>query len=333
MLSEAPATPSRFAWLRSQGLGIACGLSTVFLFTVGSFVMAATSDEASAGIGMDDVRTFFERPSIAHLWFYLLLPVLSLYALNTVLATWDNVSRKIRSGIRAPSAYAPAVVHLAFLVALLAHAVGGLMSEERGQVILGVEWSRLPDGREARVLSIETDQLPDGMPKAVRAQVEVRDEAGSTSRTVVGYNEPLSRGLGKDLYLLIRELRAPTAVTLAVGDGRCTVQEGAACAIGTQSFELLRLMAHGRRGPGLLARVRVIPAKPSAPHELWLVPGMEADLPDGGSLRIAGVESQPLLILRARLAPGNPWALVAALLLVAGLVLMWRRFLPRGNER
>src|SRR5690242_5991067 len=106
--------------LRSQGLGIACGLATVALLVVGSFVLDRTRDGASAGIAMDDLRPFLERPSIAHAWMYALAPVLALYALNTLLATWDSVVRKVRGGVRSFSAYGPAVVHVGFVLALAA---------------------------------------------------------------------------------------------------------------------------------------------------------------------------------------------------------------------
>src|SRR5919202_4047935 len=93
--------------LRSQGLGVTCGLATVVLLAVGSFVLDATREGASAGIAMDDLPPFVERPALAHPWMYLLAPVLALYALNTLLATWYSVARKVRSGVRSPSAHGP----------------------------------------------------------------------------------------------------------------------------------------------------------------------------------------------------------------------------------
>jgi len=126
----------RLAWLRSQGLGLACGLATVALLAIGSFVLAATRDGASAAVGMDDLRGFFAPPHLAHLWLYLLFPVAALYAVNTVLATWDTVTRRWRGGARAPSAYAASVVHVGFLLALAAHAVGGFLGEDRGAVVV-----------------------------------------------------------------------------------------------------------------------------------------------------------------------------------------------------
>ena len=97
-------------WLRSQELGLACGLATVALLAVGSVVLPATADGASKGIALDDVRPFFDRPSSTHAWFYGLVAVLAAYALNTALATWHSVTRRWRAGVRAPTAYAPMIM-------------------------------------------------------------------------------------------------------------------------------------------------------------------------------------------------------------------------------
>ena len=145
---------SRLAWLHSQGLGIVCGQATVLLLALGSIVLAATREGASRAIAMDDLSGFFAAPAVAHLWFYLLVPVLGLYALNVFIATWKSVSSKWRSGLRDPRSYAAAVIHVAFLVALFAHLVGGFGGSERGTLELGPSWRQLDRGREARVTSL-----------------------------------------------------------------------------------------------------------------------------------------------------------------------------------
>jgi hypothetical protein len=195
-------SPARWEWLRSQGLGLVCGLATVALLAVGSVVLTATRDGASAGIHMDDLRGFFDPPRAVHLWFYLLLPVAALYALNTVLATWDTVSRKWRGGARAPAAYAASIVHVGFLLALAAHAAGGFLGGDGRSVVVASWWQEVPGFGEARLLSLDVDALPDGMPRSARARLELRDAKGAVREEIVGYNEPLSAGAGARLALL-----------------------------------------------------------------------------------------------------------------------------------
>lgn len=325
----APGGEGRLAWLRSQGLGVACGLSTVGLLAAGSFVLAFTREGASAGIAMDDARAFFERPSPAHAWFYLLVPVLALYALNTLLATWHSVSRKWRAGLRAPSAYGAAVLHLAFLVALLAHGVGGFLGEERGEAVVSRGWVALPGGPEVRLASLEVDSLPNGMPREARAALEVRDGAGGGGTAVVGYNQPLSSGLGSDLWLLAEMGRVPAA-RLASGPERCTAAEAASCDFAGLRATVRRVAPPGAFGPQPMALLRLESAGTAL--ERWLPPGGVVEAGDA-ALRLEAVGPEPAVALRGRHAPGNPWALASALLLAAGVAMLWRRFLPPRRDR
>ncbi len=334
MPSEADATPpgeraGGLAWLRSQGLGVACGLSTAALLAVGSFVLAFTREGASAGIAMDDARAFFERPSPAHVWFYLLVPVLGLYALNTLLATWHSVARKWRAGVRAPSAYGAAVMHLAFLTALAAHGLGGFLGEERGEVVVSRGWTALPGGAEVRLASLEVDALPGGMPREVRAAVETRDRDGRRGAAVVGYNRPLSAGLGSDLWLLGRTGRARVA-WLAAGPERCEAAEGASCELAGLRATLRQTLPAGTLGPRPMALLRV--SWGGAATERWIEPGGAVDAGDA-TLRLMGIGAEPAVTLRGRRAPGNPWALGSAALLAVGVALLWRRFLPPRREK
>jgi hypothetical protein len=315
------------ALLRSQGLGLLCGFSTVVLLATGSFVMAATRDGASAGIAMDDVRGFFARPSWVHLWFYLLVPVLGLYLLNTALATWHSVALKLRAGVTSPARYAPAVIHTAFLLALVAHGASGLLGEERGEAVIAQgAWQALPGGREARLLSLEVDRLPGGMPKEVRAAVELRGEGGPSQRAVVGYNRPISGSLGAELHLLSDMGQAQVA-EISMGSERCQAVPGSGCRLGGLEVELLGLAG---RGPGTVAQVRV--DRPGAPGQgLWLWEGRETPVADGRPLRLDSVSTRPAILVRSRAAPGNPWAFFAALTIGLGIALLWRRFLPRAT--
>jgi hypothetical protein len=318
---------SRWAWLWSQGLGVVCGQATVLLLALGSVLLAATRDGASASIAMDDLRGFFVEPSVAHAWLYLLLPVLGLYGLNTLLATWRNVVAKWRNGTRMPRAYAAPVIHVAFLIGLLAHLVGGLWSHEARPLLVGPGWLDLEDGREARVTALRIEHLPDGGVKQVWATLEVREAGGHVSEATVSYNGPLSSGLGSDLLLLARPTSVPGAARLAKGPaGRCRVEVDAACDLGGMQARLLYLQPPGRRSGGALARVRVRASPHSPADELWLAQGRPQSLPDGTWLTLEGIESRPAILLRRRHAPGNPWALLASLVLVLGLGMMWRRF-------
>jgi hypothetical protein len=325
-IAEVPGTPGRFAWLRAQGLGVICGFATVVLLAVGSVVIPLTRDGASADLAFDEIRPFFTAPSVAHLWFYLLVPVFGLYALNVLLATWHNVVRKWRTGQRALSAYAPAVIHLSFLVALCAHLVGGLFSQETGRVLVGLEPTPLGDGRLARVISVDVDRLPGGMPKTVRAVVEVAPAGGGAAeRHVLGYNQPLSRGFGVDLHLLQELRQVPGGARLSAADAECAITVGESCTVGRHRVWLRALEPAAPGVDMLVARLAV--ERPGAvAEEVRLMPGGARLLADGTPLQLAAIEPRLAVLLRGRHAAGNPWALAAAALLGLGVLLMGRRF-------
>lgn len=256
MPSPEPGATARFAWLRSQGLGLLCGSGTVALLAAGSVILSATREGASASVGLDDLRGFFAPPSWTHGWLYALGAVAALYALNTLLATWDSVARKWRAGVRTPGPYAASVIHVGFLVAMFGHALGGFTSVDHDPVIVTEEWSEVPGFGEARLLTLEVDAMPSGMPKSARATLAVRDPAGAVRQEVVDYNQPLSRGFGGHLALLA----------------------------------------------------------------------------EMGQVNVPGVGPRPAILLRPRTTPSNPWALASALLVGAGVLLMWRRLLPRRAQ-
>jgi hypothetical protein len=303
--------------LRSQGLGVCCGLSTTLLLAIGSFVIAATRGGASAGLRLDEVLPFFEPPAVAHLWFYLLLPVLGLYGLNTALATWHSVSIKWRNGLRQPWAYGAAFIHVGFLLALLAHLVGGIGGSEQGLLLHGA-WSELPDGRQARVTSIDLEQLPGGMPKAIRVAIEIQSESGLVETGVLGYNQPLSSGLGANLVLLQRPVPVPVSAVLTAGGEQCTLSRGGRCRLGGYDVHLVDLRDSGAHG--MLARVI------TADRDGWIALGTPQPFAQGYVVTLDHVERQTGAVVTWRRAPGNPWALGAALFLIVGVGLMWRRF-------
>jgi hypothetical protein len=313
--------PDRLAWLRSQGLGLACGFATVALLAVGSFVLAATRDGASAAIAMDDLRGFFAPPRLAHLWLYLLFPVAGLYAVNTVLATWDTVTRRWSAGVRAPSAYGASVVHVGFLLALVAHAAAGFLGADRGEVLVSAGWQEVPGFGEARLVSLEVDPLPGGMPRSARARLEVRDAGGRVREASVGYNAPLSEGAGARLALLGDFGRVRVA-RLASGPDACALAEGQACLVGGQPVRLLRIGPGAGGGPAALVLAR---APDGRDEPRWLGGDGELALASGRPIQLEGVTAEAGVLLRVREAPGNPWALAAAVALSAGVALLWRK--------
>jgi hypothetical protein len=312
---------ARFGWLRSQGLGLVCGFATVLLLAIGSVVISATREGASSAIHMDDLRGFFAPPRVAHAWLYLLFPVFGLYAVNTLLATWDTVTRKWRLGVRAPTAYAASIVHVGFLLALLAHGVGGFLGRDGDGILVTSGWQQIPGFGEARLVSLDVDALPGGMPRSADARLEVRGPDGRVTAHAVGYNAPLSSGGGARLALLA-DLGQTWVARLASGADACALAEGQSCRVEAGEVRLLGF-APGQGG-GAAAIVRA--PGPSGGDQVRVVArGDAVALLSGATLRLDVIAREPAIVLRTREAPGNPWALAASVLMAVGVALLWRK--------
>jgi hypothetical protein len=330
MLSDAMPSdakpPVRLAWLRSQGLGLICGQLTVLLLGTGSVVIAATRDGASAAIQMDDLRPFFEEPSLVHAWFYALLFVIALYALNTLLCTWDSVRSRLARGTRELSAWAPTVIHVSWLIALLSHLVGGLGNTELEPVVLSTAgWTTVEPGLSLRLLRVASELTPSGKVKQTRATVEAKDAQGHVVTDSIAYNEPYSRGVGAELLLLSQVGRVPGVASFTLGTQRCQVVVPGTCALGVTTLEVVALQQAEHLGNRLVAVVH------EGTRSFPMVQGGSRAV-DGGELRFDGASEEDVVQLRHRHAPGNPVAFVSAVLLACGLLLMGRRWLKPVAE-
>jgi hypothetical protein len=322
-----PSDSRTLAWLRSQGLGLICGQATVLLLAVGSVVVASTRDGATRNLHLDDIRFFFDEPAVVHGWFYALLVVMVLYGVNTALATWHSVASKLRARQFSPWLYGTTLIHIAFLLGLVAHLVGGLGSAERGTLVVGDEWQTLQDGTLVRLTGTEVRPHPDGSPRRVRARLEFLDPAGRRAQHSLGYNEPISRGFGTDLMLLARMVERPSGVRLSDGQGECRLQVGGGCELGGGVVLLRGFRQAGPRPDLRMPLVSIAAPGGSLDDPILMIPWHPQTLPSGSLLQLLDIERSPAVQLRRRRAPGNPIALLASVFLLAGLVLMGRRWI------
>lgn len=322
-----PSEPrARLEWLWSQGLGVVCGQLAVLLLAIGSVVLVATKDSASAGVSGDDITEFFAYPSRWHLWLYLLLAVLALYGINTALCTLRSVTRKWRAGVRSLGGYGPSVMHVGFLVGLIAHLVGGLGGVERGSMQLGGAWTALPEGwsgTSARVEALHTVAHPDGSAKSVRAIVELRDADGHERTEELGYNMPLSTGWGTEILLLANEGLLEVAV-LEDGERTCRVAPGTPCRLSQQTVMIEQVLAEGGHwgsDPVLIVQTR-------GGQRSFLKQGRPQPMPSGPPVTFVDVVREPTVILRGRHSPGSPSMALSVALMCLGILMLGRRWLP-----
>ncbi len=173
---------------KSQKLGILTGFSVTGLLIIGSLIMNFCPRQY-AGLSGEDISFFFTHKRPIHLWFYLLFLACILYGVNTFLCTLDSIIKKTRIGVKKVTLYGASVVHIGFVITLVAHLIGGLYSTTEPPVSVAEEWTDL-GGFEMKVTDLQTSSYPNGMPKKITASVAVRKDGAEFSDTL-GYNNPV----------------------------------------------------------------------------------------------------------------------------------------------
>jgi hypothetical protein len=186
---------------KSQKLGILTGFTITGLLIIGSLIMNY-NPRHYAGLSGEDISFFFIQKKPIHSWFYLLFLACILYGINTFLCTLDSIIRKARGGVKKVTLYGASVVHIGFVITLVAHLIGGLYSSAEPPVSVADEWTDL-GGVAMKVTDLKTSSYPNGMPKIIEAFVTVRKDGIEFSDTL-GYNKPvlLQHGI---LEILLRD--------------------------------------------------------------------------------------------------------------------------------
>lgn len=173
---------------KSQKVGILTGFTVTGLLIIGSLIMSFYPHQY-AGLSGEDISFFFNHRKPIHIWFYLLFLACILYGINTFLCTLDSIIRKAKGGVKKITLYGASVVHIGFVITLVAHLIGGLYSSTEPPVTVADEWIDL-GGVEMKVTDLKTSSYPNGMPKIIEAFVTVR-KGGIEFSDTIGYNKPV----------------------------------------------------------------------------------------------------------------------------------------------
>jgi hypothetical protein len=307
-----PSLPARLHELvTSQKVGVSSAFVSAGLLAIGSF-MADRMPQLYAGLSGDDLRFFFHPWRLAHFWLYGLFASMSLWALSTLLCTWDTIVARVRGRVVRLSAWGTILVHTSFCLALLAHLWAGFASETREHVVDsgGTEIA----GAVYRVRDIDQSSWPSGMPRKVTVSLE-RTRGAEVTNLVVGYNEPIVLEAGARELLLGRFGQTPGRAVLRVHGEQVTLRPGDSYDAGAEAVTLLKLhTAQALRVPVVSLSVGqdriMLPLDPSSREDLAFV----------------DVEPTWAVSLQERHNPSVPLVLVVAGLLMLGVVLVgWER--------
>ena len=204
-----------YGFLKSQKTGIIIGFTVTGLLIIGSLVMNYFP-ESYEGLSGEDITFFFNNPAPIHIWFYVMFVAFAMYGISIFFCTLDSILRKVKARTSKIPLYGASIVHIGFLVTLVAHLIGGIWSESGMPITIADKWVQSGE-YELKVTSLETTTYPSGMPRKIKAQMKIRKDGAEYDDTL-GYNNPVLVDSGTKQFLLQNYGNMPNGVVLNIDD-------------------------------------------------------------------------------------------------------------------
>jgi hypothetical protein len=203
-----------YGFLKSQKTGILVGFSVTGLLIIGSLIMNYFP-ESYEGLSGEDITFFLNNPRPIHAWFYIMFAGFVMYGICIFFCTLDSIIRKVKARTGKMPLYGASIVHVGFLVTLVAHLIGGIWSESGMPITIGDKW--VASGEyELKVTGLETTSYPNGMPRKITAQMKIRKDREEFDDTL-GFNNPVLLDSGTKQFLLQNYGNIPNGVVLNIG--------------------------------------------------------------------------------------------------------------------
>jgi cytochrome c biogenesis protein ResB len=188
-------------WLGSLNLGLWLMAGVVLLLGIGSFA----GGEGAATINAMPLFTWLrEMPPAATWWLWLTVALLALLAVNTVVCSLQAIGRRYGQ-VRLLSLLAPQLMHLGFLLVVVAHLISSVGGEKGAMQVPEGAVVEFPGGSTVRIDGFYLQAGPMGMPTDYRARVRYLVDGREEARTVAPNHPFFLNGYG--LYL--KELAPP----------------------------------------------------------------------------------------------------------------------------
>ena len=205
-----------YDFLKSQKTGIIVGFAVTGLLIIGSLIMNYFP-ESYEGLSGEDITFFFTEPKLIHTWFYLMFVAFAMYGICIFICTLDSILRKVKARSKKIALYGASIVHIGFLVTLVAHLVGGIWSESGRPITIADKWVQSGE-YELKVTGLDSTTYPNGMPRKITAQMKIRKD-GKEFDDTLGYNNPVLLDYGTKMFLLRNYGNIPNSVVLNI-DGQ-----------------------------------------------------------------------------------------------------------------
>ncbi|MCP4267523.1 MAG: cytochrome c biogenesis protein ResB [Candidatus Brocadiaceae bacterium] len=202
-----------YGFLKSQKTGIIVGFTVTGLLIIGSLIMNYFP-ESYEGLSGEDITFFFNNPKPIHAWFYIMFVAFAMYGICIFICTLDSILRKVKARSKKIPLYGASIVHIGFLITLVAHLIGGIWSESGRPLTIADTWVKSGE-YELKVTGLDSTTYPNGMPKRITAQMKIRKD-GKEFDDTLGYNNPVLLDSGTKAFLLRNYGDMPSSVVLNI---------------------------------------------------------------------------------------------------------------------
>ena len=312
--------------IKSQKLGIITGFSVTGLLIIGSLLMNYVPG-AYQGLSGEDLSFFFINVKLIHFWFYLMFIGFIVYGANAFFCTLDSVLKKVKGRVKRVSLYGASIIHVGFLVTMVAHVVGGFGSSMERPITVADEWTKSGD-LEMKVTDLKTSSYPSGMPKIIQIFMTVRRN-GEEVNGILGYNQPVTFDYGTKEILLRDYGTMPKGVTLKVD--------------GAQHDLKLYDTIHVNGAKVMLADLHMPPSfnfpvvslvntpQDGSPQQIFVRIGEEnSKTINGSKVAFVDIKTKPGAVVSIKNNPSIPITLVSIILFSIGTILVIMRIVEKN---
>lgn len=301
------------AALGSVRVSLVLGFATAGMLMLSSFFVPSPRGPGALPFDESIVR-FFTPIAGTYAWFYALLAVTFAYGVNGVFGTWRNLSQRIASRTFDRRFAGIFLMHLGFVIGLVAHLVAGLTTAVEGRAVLSSAPVALA-GRSLRLLDAKEIPNPDGSLRSLTGHIDLGDGDVRT----LGYNDPVFLDGFRRWILVEGPQEVPGDPVFSVAGAPAPVDEAGAFVVGEATgsaarYVVQRVSQHASLAAPMVQVRRVDGA--GGPAQ-WLRPGMSTA--DG--LRLAGFDEGLGIAVVIRRNDGLPLVILASALFLIGLAL------------
>lgn len=314
MRSDGSHRPLRdhplLAALGSVRVSLVLGFTTAGMLILSSFFVPSPRGPGALPFDESIVR-FFTPVADKYAWFYALLAVTSAYGVNGLFGTWRNFSQRVASRTFDRRFAGIFLMHLGFVVGVVAHLVAGLTTAVEGRAVLSSAPVELA-GRSLRLLDATEIPNADGSLRTFTSHLDLGDGDVRT----LGYNDPVFFDGFRRWILVEGPQEVPGDPVFSVAGAPAPVDEAGAFVVGEAGSAARYVVQRVSRHPSLpvpMVQVRRVDGGPAQ----WLRPGSATA--DG--LRLDGFARGLGVAVVVRRNDGLPLVVLASALFLVGLVL------------